>query len=69
MKKHLKEFVALARDLGVENAKIKQTGKHPRLTGTTPAGGRLCLVLPSSPSDGWRGQRNAEADLRRAVKP
>jgi hypothetical protein len=68
MKKHLRDLVALARDLGVEDAKVEQGGKHPHLVGTTPAGSTLRLILPGSPSDGWRGWRNCEADLRRAVR-
>jgi hypothetical protein len=68
MKKHLRDLVALARDLGVEDAKVEQGGKHPRLVGTKPGGSALRLALPGSPSDRWRGLRNAEADLRRAVR-
>ena len=68
MKKHIRDIVALARDLGIEDAKVEQGGKHPHLTGTKPDGKPLRLVLPGSPSDGRRGRRNAEADVRRAVR-
>jgi hypothetical protein len=69
MKKYIRDLVALARDLGIEDAKVKNGGKHPTLIGTTPAGSPLRLTLPGSPSDGARGRRNVEADLRRAVRP
>jgi|RhiMethySRZTD1v2_1073278.scaffolds.fasta_scaffold541904_2 hypothetical protein len=68
MKKRIRDLVALARGLGVEDVKIRAGGKHPTLIGTTPAGSPLRLTLPCSPSDGARGRRNAEADLRRAVR-
>jgi hypothetical protein len=68
MKKYIRDLVALARELGVEDAKVEQRGRHPHLVGTTPAGSTLRLILSASPSDGWRGRRNAEADLRRAVR-
>jgi hypothetical protein len=66
--KHLREAVAAARDLGVIDVRIEQRGKHPHLVGTTPAGIRLRLVLPGSPSDGVHGARNTLAELRRACR-
>jgi hypothetical protein len=66
--KHIRDILAFARDLGVVDARIEQGGKHPHLVGTTPNGKPLCYVLPGSPGDGRRGQRNTEAALRRACR-
>lgn len=66
--KHIRELLAFARCLGVVDARIENGGKHPKLTGTTPNGEALRYTLPSTPSDGRRGQRNAEADLRKACR-
>jgi hypothetical protein len=38
------------------------------LVGTTAEGRALRYALPNSPSDGRRGQRNLEADLRRTCR-
>ncbi len=66
--KHLRDLVAYARGLGLDDARIEQRGRHPHLIATTPDGKPLRYTLACSPSDGRRGQRNAEADLRRAVR-
>jgi hypothetical protein len=68
IRRHLRDAVAVARGLGVIDARIEQRGKHPHLVGTTPAGIRLRLVLPGSPSDGAHGAKNTLADLRRACR-
>jgi hypothetical protein len=68
IRRHLRDLVTFARDLGVRDARIEQGGKHPRLVGTKPDGMALRYILPGTPSDGRRGRRNAEAELRRACK-
>ena len=67
-KKHIRDAIMLARDLGVVDARVEKGGKHPHLLGTAPNGEPLRYTLPNSPSDGRRGARNLEADLRRACR-
>ena len=67
-KKHIRDAIMLARDLGVVDARVEKGGKHPHLLGTAPNGEPLRYTLPGSPSDGRRGARNLEADLRRACR-
>jgi hypothetical protein len=66
--KHLREALALARNLGVVGARIEHGGKHPQLIGESPDGTPLRYTLSGSPSDGRRGRRNIKADLRRACR-
>jgi hypothetical protein len=66
--KQLREIIAFARDLGVVDARVEQRGRHPHLLGTAPNGTALRYVLPGTPSDGRRGERNTKADLRRACR-
>jgi hypothetical protein len=68
LRPHLRDILAFARNLGIIDARIEQRGKHPHLVGTTADGRALRYVLPNSPSDKRRGQRNMEADLRRTCR-
>ena len=65
--KHLREITAYAVSLGIADAHIERRGRHPHLVGTTPAGDSVRYVVPGSPSDSARGERNARAGLRRMV--
>ena len=66
--KHIRDLIAYAQDLGVVDARIERGGKHPQIVGTTSNGKRLRYAVPSTPGDRRRGQRNAEAELRRACR-
>ena len=63
MRKHLNEFLAYARQMGVEAAHIRHGKKHPAICGTY-AGRIVRFTFAGTPSD-RRSMANARASLRR----
>jgi hypothetical protein len=65
--KRLRDIKRFAEGLGITGIAIRQRKKHAQLSGTLPSGAPLHYTLAVSPSD-HRGELNARADLRRAVR-
>lgn len=66
MRPHLRAIIKFLRLAGADNVRIKHGGKHPRCYYRW-RDKESFYVLPYSPGDTYRCQRNAISDLRRIL--
>jgi hypothetical protein len=67
MRSHLRAVIKFLRQAGAVNVRIEHGGKHPRCYYRW-LDKETFYVLPSSPGDAYRGERNAISDLRRLLR-
>jgi hypothetical protein len=66
-RKHSRELVAYAKEIGIRDAVVHHRGKHPQIRGTAPTGQPVRVSFSWTPSDRY-GAANAKRDLNRAVR-
>ena len=66
MRSHLRVVIKFLRQAGAHNVRIEYGSKHPRCCYSW-LNKETFYVLPNSPGDAYRGQRNAISDLRRRL--
>jgi hypothetical protein len=49
MHKRVRELLALARKAGLSAVSVEPGGKHSKLVGRTPAGGRVAITVATTP--------------------
>jgi hypothetical protein len=62
-----RKVIKYLRDEGARNVRIEHGGKHPRCYFNWGGQEGFC-VLPSSPGDAYRGERNVISGLRRLLR-
>ena len=67
MHPHHRAVIKFLRQAGARRVRIKHGGKHPRCYYSW-LDKETFYVLPNSPGDNYRGQRNAISDLRRLLR-